>query len=72
MQESTVNLRFKEFIGPDKEISVEALGAGTREVKSSQRKPWKWFHENCATPLGTMPVATGPQPLTLLSLSPQH
>lgn len=28
MQESVVNLRYKEFIGPDKEISVEALGVG--------------------------------------------
>lgn len=37
MQESTVNLRYKEFIGPDKEISVEALGVGTRKVKGSQR-----------------------------------
>lgn len=37
MQESTVNLRYKEFIGPDKEISAEALGVGKRDLKGSQR-----------------------------------
>lgn len=37
MQESMVNLRYKEFIGPAKEISAEALGVGKRDLKGSQR-----------------------------------
>lgn len=31
-----VNLRYKAFVGPDREMGVEALGVGTREVKDSQ------------------------------------